>query len=239
MYMGTTVIAICFGLVMGTIVQPGAGFDTTLATPADLESTRAKLADSPPAGSVGEQLVRTLLSIIPDNPVAAFAKADVLQIIFFAILLGVGILMSGEAGTPLKKVFDSAAEAMMKLTLIVMETAPIGVFALMAWVMGQYGFAVLTVLGKMTMAHYAACILHMVITYGLIIRGMVRLPILPFFRGVVDAQALAFSTSSSNATLPMTISCATKNSASASPSPPRCCHWARPSTWTAQHSTRA
>jgi Na+/H+-dicarboxylate symporter len=211
MYMGTTVIAICFGLVMGTIIQPGAGFDTSMATPADLESTRAKLAANPPAGSVGEQLMRTLLSIIPDNPVAAFAKADVLQIIFFAILLGVGILMSGEAGTPLKKVFDSAAEAMMKLTLIVMETAPIGVFALMAWVMGQYGFAVLTVLGKMTMAHYAACILHMVITYGLIIRGVVRLPVLPFFRGVVDAQALAFSTSSSNATLPMTISCATKN----------------------------
>ena len=211
MYMGTTVIAICFGLLMGTIVQPGAGFDTSMATPADLEATREKLAANPPAGSVGEQLMRTLLSIIPDNPVSALARADVLQIIFFAILLGVGILMSGEAGKPLHKLFDSAAEAMMKLTLIVMETAPIGVFALMAWVLGQYGFSVLTVLGKMTLAHYAACTLHMLITYGLIVRGVVRLPLLPFYRGVVDAQALAFSTSSSNATLPMTISCATKN----------------------------
>jgi len=211
LYMGTTVIAISFGLIIGTIIQPGAGFDTNLVSASDLDSTRERLAANPAAGSVGEQLIRTLISIIPDNPVAAFARGDVLQIIFFAILLGIGILMSGEAGKPLQKLFDSAAEAMMKLTLIVMETAPIGVFALMAWVLGQYGFAVLTVLGKMTMSLYLACGLHILFTYGSMIRGIARLPLMPFFRGVVDAQALAFSTSSSNATLPMTISCATKN----------------------------
>jgi Na+/H+-dicarboxylate symporter len=211
MYMGTTVIAISFGLLIGTLIQPGSGFDTTMASPADLESTRAKLAANPPAGSVGEQLMRTLLSIIPDNPVAALAKGDVLQIIFFAILLGIGILLSGEVGKPLENIFNSASEAVMKMTLIVMETAPIGVFALMAWVLGQYGLGVLTVLGKMTASLYIACALHMLFTYGFIIKGIIRLPILPFFRGAVDAQALAFSTSSSNATLPMTISCATKN----------------------------
>lgn len=211
MYMGTTVIAISFGLLIGTLIQPGAGFDTTMASPADLESTRAKLAANPPAGSVGEQLMRTLLSIIPDNPVAALAKGDVLQIIFFAILLGIGILLSGEVGKPLENIFNSASEAVMKMTLIVMETAPIGVFALMAWVLGQYGLGVLTVLGKMTASLYIACALHMLFTYGFIIKGIIRLPVLPFFRGAVDAQALAFSTSSSNATLPMTISCATKN----------------------------
>ena len=211
MYMGTTVIAICFGLLMGTIVQPGAGFDTSIATAADLEATRAKLAANPPAGSVGEQLVRTLLSIIPDNPVKALANGDVLQIIFFAILLGIGILLSGEVGKPLQKLFDSASEAVMRMTLMVMETAPFGVFALMAWVLGDRGLSVLSVLGKMTLAHYTACTLHILITYGLIIKGIVRLPVLPFFRGAVDAQMVAFSTSSSNATLPMTISCATEN----------------------------
>jgi Na+/H+-dicarboxylate symporter len=211
MYMGTTVIAICFGLLMGTIVQPGAGFDTSIATAADLEATRAKLAANPPAGSVGEQLVRTLLSIIPDNPVKALANGDVLQIIFFAILLGIGILLSGEVGKPLQKLFDSASEAVMRMTLMVMETAPFGVFALMAWVLGDRGLSVLSVLGKMTLAHYAACTLHILITYGLIVKGIVRLPVIPFFRGAVDAQMVAFSTSSSNATLPMTISCATEN----------------------------
>ena len=211
MYMGTTVIAICFGLLMGTLVQPGAGFDTSIASAADIEETRSRLAVNAPAGSVGEQLVKTLLSIIPSNPVDAFARGDVLQIIFFAILLGVGIMMTGEMGKPLEKLFNSGAEAMMKLTLIVMETAPFGVLALMAWVMGDRGLSVLTVLGKMTLAHYTACLLHMVITYGFIVKGVLRLPLIPFFRGVFDAQMVAFSTSSSNATLPMSISCATKN----------------------------
>jgi len=211
LYMGTTMVAICFGLLMGTLVQPGAGFDTSIASATDIEETRSRLAVNAPAGSVGEQLVRTLLSIIPSNPVDAFARGDVLQIIFFAILLGVGIMMTGEMGKPLEKLFNSGAEAMMKLTLIVMETAPFGVLALMAWVMGDRGLSVLTVLGKMTLAHYTACILHMVITYGFIVKGVLRLPLIPFFRGVFDAQMVAFSTSSSNATLPMSISCATKN----------------------------
>lgn len=211
MYMGTTIIAICFGLLLGTIIQPGAGFDTSIVSSAELESTREKLASNPPAGSVGEQLMRTLLSIIPDNPVAALAKGDVLQIIFFAILLGIGILLSGEVGKPLEKIFNSASEAVMRMTLLVMEVAPFGVFALMTWVLATYGFGVLTVLGKMTASLCIACALHILITYGLIIKGLVRLPLLPFFRGCVDAQALAFSTSSSSATLPMTMSCATKN----------------------------
>lgn len=211
MYMGTTLIAICFGLLIGTLIQPGAGFDTSIVSTADIESTRAKLAENPPAGSVGEQLMRTLLSIIPDNPVKALTQGNVLQIIFFAILFGIGTLMTGEAGKPVQKLFDSASEAVMRMTLIVMETAPFGVFALMAWVLAQYGFSILTVLGKMTLSLYVACGLHILITYGSIVRGIVRLPLMPFYRGAVDAQALAFSTSSSNATLPMTISCATKN----------------------------
>lgn len=211
MYMGTTVIAICFGLLMGTLVQPGAGFDTAIASSTDIEETRSRLAANAPAGSVGEQLMKTLLSIIPSNPVDSLARGDVLQIIFFAILLGIGIMMAGEAGKPLEKLFNSAAESVMKLTLIVMETAPFGVLALMAWVMGDRGLSVLTVLGKMTLAHYTACALHILFTYGFIVKGVLRLPLLPFYRGAFDAQMVAFSTSSSNATLPMTMSCATKN----------------------------
>lgn len=211
MYMGTTIIAICFGLLMGTLVQPGAGFDTAIASSTDIEETRSRLAASAPAGSVGEQLMKTLLSIIPSNPVDSLARGDVLQIIFFAILLGIGIMMAGEAGKPLEKLFNSAAESVMKLTLIVMETAPFGVLALMAWVMGDRGLSVLTVLGKMTLAHYTACALHILFTYGFIVKGILRLPLLPFYRGAFDAQMVAFSTSSSNATLPMTMSCATKN----------------------------
>ena len=211
MYMCTTLIAVSIGLLIGSLIQPGAGFDTTTVATADLESARSQLAANPQPGSVGEQLMHTILSIIPTNPVAAMAQGDVLPIIFFAILFGIGILMSRDAGKPLANVMNSAAEAMMKLTLIVMETAPFGVFALMAWVMGDRGLTILAVLGKMTASLYIACGLHILITYGFVIKGLLRLPLFDFFRGAVDAQAVAFSTSSSNATLPMTISCATEN----------------------------
>jgi len=119
--------------------------------------------------------------------------------------------MAGEAGEPVARVMNSALEVMMRLTVIVMEVAPSGVLALMAWVLGTRGLVVLEVLGKMTLAHYLACTLHMLITYGFIAKGMLRLPLIPFIRGIVDPQAVAFSTSSSNATLPVTISAANKN----------------------------
>ncbi|MFN7054504.1 dicarboxylate/amino acid:cation symporter [Hyphomonas sp.] len=211
LYMCTTVVAICFGLLMGTIVQPGAGFDLAIVAESDLAEARDRLAANPAPGSVGEQIVRTLLSIIPVNPIEAMARGDVLAVIFFAIMIGVAILVAKEAGEPVARVMNSAADVMMRLTVIIMEVAPFGVLALMAWVLGTRGLVILEVLGKMTLAHYAACTLHMLITYGFIVKGILRLPLIPFIRGVADPQAVAFSTSSSNATLPVTISAATKN----------------------------
>ena len=98
-----------------------------------------------------------------------------------------------------------------ELTLIVMETAPFGVMALMAWVMADQGFSVVSSLALMTAALYLACILHMLITYGGIIKLILRLPLVRFFRGIADAQAVAFSTSSSSATLPVTMTCVREN----------------------------
>jgi Na+/H+-dicarboxylate symporter len=212
-YMVTTFVAVTIGLIIGSILQPGVGFDTSSVSVADIETTRARLEANGDMASVGvfEQVMRTLLAIIPINPVDAMAKGDVLAVIFFAILFGIGILLSGEAGKPVGNVITSAAEAVLKLTLIVMETAPFGVFALMAWVMASQGLAILSNLLLMTLALYIACILHMLITHGTLIRLVARLPLMPFFRGIVDAQMVAFSTASSNATLPMTISCVTKN----------------------------
>ncbi len=211
MYMVTTVIAVSIGLVMGTLIQPGAGFDLSIVSQADLADAQKKLSENPAPGSVAEQIIRTLLSIIPVNPIDAMAKGDVLAVIFFAIMVGVAILVAKEDGEPVGRVMNSASEVMMRLTIIVMEVAPLGVLALMAWVLGTRGLVILEVLGKMTLAHYAACTIHMLITYGILIKGVARLPLLPFIRGVADPQAVAFSTSSSNATLPVTISAATKN----------------------------
>ena len=212
-YMCTTAVAVTLGLIMGTIFQPGAGFDVSSVSQEDIEATRQRLESGGALETVGvfDQIMRTILSLVPTNPVEAMANGDVLPIIFFAIMFGIGILLAGEAGKPIANVFNSGAEAILKLTLLVMEVAPFGVFALMAWVMADYGFDVVIALGKMTLALYLACILHMLLTHGFLMRFVAKLPLIPFYRGITDAQMVAFSTSSSNATLPVTISVAQKN----------------------------
>ena len=207
LYMLTTWIAVSIGLGIGTLIQPGAGFDTSNVSAEDMAQFADKLGTNEEAAGLAERLI----AIIPTNPLEAMVKTDVLAIIFFAILFGVGVLLAKEAGRPVGDAISSAAEAVMKMTLMIMETAPFGVLALMAWVMADQGFQVLYALGKMTAALYIACLIHMVITYGGLVKFVARLPILPFFRGITDAQAVAFSTASSNATLPVTIACATNN----------------------------
>lgn len=100
----------------------------------------------------------------------------------------------------------------MRITMMIMELAPLGVLALMAWVMATKGIDVLTNLLWLAIALYLACFIQIVVVYGLIIvKGILRLPLKQFFRGVADAQGVAFSTASSSATLPVTISCAETN----------------------------
>ncbi len=100
---------------------------------------------------------------------------------------------------------------MLKVTIVVMSFAPYGVFALMTWVMATQGLGVLDNLLLLALALYAACALHIIFVYGSIIKIILRLPIARFFRGIADAQAVAFSTASSSATLPVTIAVATDN----------------------------
>lgn len=207
LYFATTAFAVTLGLIAATIVRPGKGLNPDTFASADVSSIQAKQAAADAAGGLGDRLLR----IIPDNPVAALANGDVLAIIFFSIIVGVGILLAGKIGEPVAKVFDSAADVMIKVTTLVMETAPIGVFALMVWVMGTQGLTVLQNLLLLALTLYVTCIIHIVITYGGIVKGLLRLPLMPFYRGVTDAQAVAFSTASSSATLPVTITCADEN----------------------------
>ena len=210
LYFVTTGIAVTIGLLVGSIIRPGRLLNAESfagAAAADQDSIRGKLEAGEAAGGIGERL----MGIIPENPVAALANADVLAVIFFAILFGVGILLAGEKGEPIGRGIESAAEAMMKLTELVMETAPVGVFALITTVMATQGLEVLFSLGLLAIALYAACALHILLTYGGLVKLVLGLPLMPFYRGVADAQAVAYSTASSSATLPVTITCAREN----------------------------
>ncbi len=207
LYIGTTIIAVTIGLIFGTIFRPGDGIDLSAVSTEAVASVQGKIAQAEAAGGI----VDRLLAIIPANPVEALASTDVLAIIFWAILFGVGILAAGDKGKPVAGVIESAAEAVLEVTNFVMEVAPYGVYALMAWVVSTQGLGIIVNLGKLAGALYLACLVHGFFTYGSIIRFIVNLPAVRFFGGIVDAQAVAYSTASSNATLPVTIANVSEN----------------------------
>lgn len=197
LYMGTTLIAITIGLTIATIVQPGVGVD--------ISGAEAKVL--PPAKSLEERLI----GIIPRNPIGALAEGDMLAIIFFALMLGAGIMMAGEKGKPLAKLFDAGSEAMLRVTHIVMEVAPFGVFALIAKVVGTGGVGQLLTVVPLATAMISACVIHVIITHGSIMKFLLKLPPSRFFRDITGAQLVAFSTSSSSGTLPVTMAVAEEN----------------------------
>ena len=198
LYLFTTFFAVSIGLILGTIFQPGAGVDFSGVAP------QALSAEAP---TVAERLI----GIIPTNPVAALASGDVLSIIFFAILFGVGIIAMGEKGRPIGTAIESAAEVVLKITHWVMSLAPFGVFALIAFMVGNQGLETFKALALLAAAVYLGCIIHMAVVYGGIVKFGLGLPLVRFFRGIFDAQAVAYSTSSSSATLPVTLSCVREN----------------------------
>lgn len=120
----TSTAAVLMGILMGLVIQPGLGTPTEGLMNADV----------PEAATVS--IVRLLLSIVPENPFNALAQGEVLPIIFFAILLGAAIIVSGEEGQPLRGFLESANAAVVRITGWVLELAPFGTFALMAWVVG-------------------------------------------------------------------------------------------------------
>lgn len=197
LYMVTTILAIAIGLTLAVTLGPGVGVDLGGATPKVLAAPLS--------------LAERMFAIIPTNPVEALAKGDVMAIILFSVLLGIGILMAGEKGKPLARVFDAGSAAMLKVTHIVMEFAPFGVFALIAAMAGTKGIQTLLSVITLAIAVYGGCLLHMGLVQGGLVKFILRLPLTQFFKGALDAQLVAFSTSSSAATLPVTMTVAEKN----------------------------
>lgn len=197
MYMLTTLIAISIGLTLAALIQPGLGVDMSNAVPGTLQEPV----------SFRDQLMR----IVPTNPIAALANGDFLAIIFFAILFGSGILAVGSAGKPMADLMDAGAAIMLKLTGWVMEMAPFGVFALIAWVSGTQGVAALMDVIPLAGTAFLAFATHFFLVYGGLMKVVLKLSPYKFFRDAKNATLVAFSTSSSSATLPVTMSVAENN----------------------------
>ncbi|RAP39192.1 dicarboxylate/amino acid:cation symporter [Candidatus Marinamargulisbacteria bacterium SCGC AAA071-K20] len=197
LYLLTTALAITIGLTIGTIMKPGAGVNLGTTT-----NIVAKAA---------QPFSKTIVDIIPTNPIKSAAEGKVLQIIVFALLFGISLNLAGKKGKIVIEFFDGVAEGMYKLTNMVMELAPYGVFALMAYISSIYGLAVLLPLLKVLIGVYLGCIIHALITIGGAITFIARLNPVRFFKGIIDALAVAYSTASSSGTLPITMRCARKN----------------------------
>ncbi|MGI9252030.1 MAG: dicarboxylate/amino acid:cation symporter [Pseudohongiellaceae bacterium] len=198
LYMLTTLVAITIGLSLAAVLQPGAGVDMSRAVPTALQEQVA--------------LSERLVSIVSTNLIAALSDNNILPIIFFALLIGVALLMLGEKGRPVSDFMDVGSAIMLRITHWIMEIAPFGVLALIARVVGELGIGGLVPAVVLAITVLSACILHLVIMHGFVImRLMLKLSPLNFFRGARDAMLVAFSTSSSAATLPVSISVAEEN----------------------------
>ncbi|MFT4887045.1 MAG: Na+/H+-dicarboxylate symporter [Pseudohongiellaceae bacterium] len=197
-YMATTLAAITIGLGLATIMQPGAGVDFSGSVPGQIQETIP--------------LSQRLIEIIPVNPIAALAEGNILAVIFFALMVGVSLLTIGEKGKPVADFMHAASDMMIKITHWIMEVAPFGVFALIAAVAGTQGVAALLDVLTLALAVLIACVVHLVVVHGIIIMKLtLGLSPVMFFRGARDAMLVAFSTSSSSATLPVTLSVAEEN----------------------------
>lgn len=197
-YFGTTLAAITIGLFLAAVLQPGAGVDLSSANPTEVQA----------AVPLGERL----MEIVPSNPIAALAEGNILAVIFFALLVGVSILTIGDKGRPVAELMEALTQVMLRITHWVMEFAPFGVLALIAVLTGTQGIAALLQVITLATAVVSGCLAHMLIVHGAIImRVMLNLSPVMFFRGARDAMLVAFSTSSSSATLPVSMSVAEEN----------------------------
>ena len=204
-YLATTAIAVSIGLVLSNLIAPGSHMD-----PAALESLRSTyMTEGASRVEIAQQapgLVEVLLEMIPRNPVQAMASGDMLPIIFFAIFFGAAMSVLPERRkAPLLGVFEGVNDAAMVMIHWIMKLAPYAVFALIGAVIARFGADVLGSLLVYMLTVLAGLALHMTLTYSTALRTLARVKPLAFFRRIREVPLIAFSTSSSNATLPVTM----------------------------------
>lgn len=200
LYTVSMAVASAIGLSVATLIAPGSG----------LQGLHFAGAAPLPAGHL-PTMTEAIVNMIPANPVEAFATGNILQILVFSVILGISINLAGAKAKPVADFFRAFSSVATKLTQIIMKFAPLGIFSLMAWVSGEYGVAALIPLMKLVGTIYFCCLLMGILFYSSTLALVAKVNPINFFRGITDAMLLAFSTSSSAATLPVTMRCAEEN----------------------------
>ena len=206
----TTAIAIVIGLVAANLLKPGTGLNEQVKQ--DLLKNYQQSAEN--QTSIIEQkpsLISVLVNIVPTNPIKAMAEGEMLQVIFIALLFGICLtLINSEKSRQLLQLFDGANEAILQAINLVMKFAPYGVLALLASIIGQFGAGILLTLLKYILVVILGLSVHAIVVDGLLVRYLGKMKPAQFFKHTTDAMLIAFSTSSSNATIPVALECMDK-----------------------------
>lgn len=188
-YTSTTIFAVIIGLTFANIFEPGVGINIDLSSGND--------------GDVQHQeLIDIIVGLVPSNPIKAMADANTIQIVVFAFFTGFALILIGDRGQQIKDFVASATQLVFKMIELVIRLTPYGVFAIMAWVVGHYGIDVMFSLGKFVGTVIAALCMQYIF-FGLMIFVFAGLNPFPFYRKMLETQAVAFATVSSKATLPI------------------------------------
>lgn len=191
LYLITTGVAISLALILGSLIDPGAGIHID-------QDVNFEAKQPPP-------FTQVLINIFPANPIQSMSEGAMLQVIVFAIMVGVALTHTGEAGERITRIFADLNVVVMKLVQLIMQLAPYGVFFLVAKVFADQGPDILLGLGKYVFAVIIALLLHVLFTYGAILQLLARVNPLVFIRKMWSAIMFAFSTASSAATMPITL----------------------------------
>jgi Na+/H+-dicarboxylate symporter len=191
LYMFTTAIAIGLAIVTAVVVQPGVGIDLAMAT-------EFVAKEAPP-------LKQTIINIFPSNPIQSMANGSILQVIVFALLVGFAISKAGDQGKRINNFFNDLNTVIMKMVMILMELAPYGIFCLLAKLFADVGIAMIMNLAKYFFTVLFVLLLHSLGVYSALLKFFTGLNIKTFLSKLRPALALAFSTASSGATMPVTM----------------------------------
>jgi len=194
-YLFTTCLAISLALAAAVAFGPGKGFDLGEDQPGDSELAAVE----------APSFVDVIVNLVPSNPIEALAQGEMLQIIVFSIIFGVALIMAGSRGERIIGAFRDLNEVVMKIVQIIMWVAPYGVFCLIAAVFADEGFGAIRHLAQYFFLLLAVLLCHAFIVYPILLKLFSGLSPLPFIRKIYPAQLFAFSTASSNATIPVTL----------------------------------
>lgn len=203
----TTAIAIIIGLVAANLLKPGTGLNEQvkqelLTNYQQAAQSKISVAKEKPS------LISILVNIVPTNPVKAMAEGEMLQVIFLALVFGLCLsLIKPEKSKPILHFFDGINETVLQVVNLVMKFAPYGVLALLASIIGQFGLGILVTLLKYALVTILGLTFHALVIDGLLVRFLGGMKPGRFFKGTSDAMLIAFSTSSSNATIPVALEC--------------------------------